>query len=288
MKQKALNALIYIISLLPYWFLYLVSDGLYYVLYYVIAYRKTIVFQNLENAFPEKTKAERLVIAKKFYRFFPDLFIESIKLKTITAEEVRKKMTLEDEDELTRHLASGKNVIGVTSHYANWELGIHRLSLITDFPTLIVYKPLNNKDIDTVYNNMRGRFGAEMVPMKQILRHIVKLRGQPNISILVADQTPLYSDSDYFINWLNQETLVYTGAERLSRMSKAPVVYCYIGRKPKRGQYFCRFVTLVEDPTGFAEHEITDLHNRFAEQLIRENPEYWLWSHNRWKRKRRK
>src|SRR5690606_14556199 len=135
MKQKALNALIYIISLLPYWFLYLVSDGLYYVLYYVVAYRKTIVFQNLENAFPEKTKAERLVIAKKFYRFFPDLFIESIKLKTITAEEVRKKMTLEDEDELTRHLGSGKNVIGVTSHYANWELGIHRLSLITDFPT---------------------------------------------------------------------------------------------------------------------------------------------------------
>ncbi|MDM1296630.1 lysophospholipid acyltransferase family protein [Sphingobacterium sp. N143] len=288
MKQKALNALIYIISLLPYWFLYLISDGLYYILYYIVGYRKSIVFQNLKNAFPEKTDKERLIIAKKFYRFFPDLLVESIKLKTITAATVKKKMTLENEEELTRHLAAGKNVIGVTSHYANWELGIHRLSLITSFPTLIVYKPLNNKDIDTVYNTMRSRFGAEMVPMKQILRHIVKLKGQPNVSMLVADQTPLYSDSDYFINWLNQETLVYTGAERLSRISKAPIVYCYIGRKPQRGQYFCKFVTLVEDPTEFAEHEITDLHNQFAEKLICETPEYWLWSHNRWKRKRRK
>jgi len=288
MKQKALNALIYIISLLPYWFLYLISDGLYYILYYIIEYRKNIVFQNLKNAFPEKTDKERLLIAKKFYRFFPDLIVESIKLKTITAKEVKKRMILENAEELTRHLEAGKNVIGVTSHYGNWELGIHRLSLITNFPTLIVYKPLNNKDIDKVYNGMRGRFGAEMVPMKQILRHIVKLKRQPNVSILVADQTPLYSDSDYFINWLNQETLVYTGAERLSRISKAPVVYCSINRKPKRGHYSCKFYTLLEEPSGFGEHEITDLHNQLAEQLIRETPEYWLWSHNRWKRKRRK
>ncbi len=288
MNQKAFISLIFIISLLHFWFLYLISDGLYYILYYIIGYRKNIVFQNLANAFPEKNEAERLAIAKKFYRFFPDLLVESIKLKTITANEVRKKMTLDNEEELTRHLDAGKNVIGVTSHYANWELGIHRLSLITNFPTLIVYKPLNNKDIDTVYNTMRSRFGAEMVPMKQILRHIVKLKGQPNVSILVADQTPLYSDSDYFINWLNQETLVYTGAERLSRISKAPIVYCHIGRKKKRGQYSCQFFTLVEDPSEFTEHEITDLHNRFAEQMIRKNPEYWLWSHNRWKRKRRK
>lgn len=287
MRQKALNAFIYILSLLPYWILYTVSNGLYYVLYYLVQYRKKIVFDNLKNAFPEKSDAERTAIAKKFYRFFPDLLIESIKLKTITAAEV-KKITLENVAELTRHLDAGRNVIGVTSHYANWELGIHRLSLITPDPVLIVYKPLNNKDIDVVYNAIRERFGAEMVPMKQILRHIVRLKGTPNVSMFVADQTPTYSDSDYFINWLNQETLVYTGAERIARISNAPVVYCHIGRKAQRGQYFCRFTTLVEDPTRYPEHEITDIHNKFAEEMIRQHPEFWLWTHRRWKRKRRK
>lgn len=287
MKQKSIAALLFITSLIPYWVLYIISDGLYYLLYYVFKYRKKVVFENLSNAFPEKTQDERTAIAKKFYRYFPDIFLEAIKMKTISAKEVFKRIEFLNQEEVDRHFEQGKGVIGVTAHYCNWELGVHRMSLMTDYPTLIIYKPLNNKAINEAYNDLRCRFGAIMVPMKQILRHILRLKNQPHMSMFVADQTPTYQDSDYFMEFLNQDTLVFTGTERIARLTKNPIVYCHIGRKEKRGHYFCKFTTLVEDPDQYAEHEITQLHNKFTEELIREKPEYWLWSHRRWKRKRR-
>ncbi|MCY4780483.1 lysophospholipid acyltransferase family protein [Sphingobacterium sp. UT-1RO-CII-1] len=288
MKQKLLSITLYIISLLPFWILYRFSDLAYLLLYYVIGYRKNVVYENLRNSFPEKSASEIKSIAKKFYRYFPDILIEAIKMKSMSAAQVKKRMELIDEDEIYRHLEKNKGVIGVTAHYGNWELGIHRLSLMTDAPVLIIYKPLNNKVVNNVFNELRSRFGALMIPMKQILRHVIRLKGKPHISMFVADQTPIYQDSDYFLNFLNQDTLVYTGTERIARLTKDPIVYCHIGRKQKRGHYFCKFTTLVEDPDVYEEHEITKLHNKFTEDIIRETPEYWLWSHKRWKRKRRK
>lgn len=288
MKQKIIAALLYSLSLLPFWFLYLVSDFLYLLLFYVFGYRKKVVLENLKNSFPEKTDAERALIAKKFYKFFPDLIIEAIKMMTIRRQTVLKRIELVNEEEVLKYFDQGRSVIAVTAHYANWELGIHRLSLMTDRPKLIIYKPLNNQAFNNVYNALRCRFGATMVPMKQILRHILKLKDTPHISVFVADQTPTYQDSDYFMDFLNQDTLVFTGTERIARITKAPIVYCHIGRKAKRGHYYCKFTTLVENPDEYAAHEITHLHNRFTEQMIREQPEYWLWSHRRWKRKRRK
>lgn len=288
MKIKLLSGILFCLSILPFWVLYALSDLFYYLLFYGIKYRKKVVLENLKNAFPEKTEEERFLIAKRFYRFFPDLVIEAVKMATISKKEVLKRMELIDADEVYRHFNAGKAVIGVTAHYANWELGIHRLSLMTTNPVLIIYKPLNNSAFNTLYNNIRSRFGAQMIPMKQILRAIVRLKKQPHISMFVADQTPVYQDSDYFLEFLNQETLVYTGTERIARMTHDPVVYCHIGRKEKRGYYYCKFTTLVEDVSLYAEHEITHLHNKFTEDIIKEKPEYWLWSHRRWKRKRRK
>lgn len=287
MRKKSIAALLYIFSLLPFWVLYSISDVLYLTLFYLVRYRRKVVFENLKNSFPEKSEVERHHIAKKFYRFFPDLIVEAIKMRTISREEVIKRIELLNEEEILRHLKNGKGVIGVTAHYGNWELGIHRLSLMTESPRLVIYKPLNDTDFNDVYNSLRSRFGAVMVPMKQILRHIVRLRNAPHISMFVADQTPTYQDSDYFMEFLNQDTLVYTGTERIARMTGNPVVYCHIGRKPKRGHYYCQFTTLVERPEEFRPHAITDLHNHFTEKMIREQPAYWLWSHRRWKRKRR-
>lgn len=288
MKQKLLSILLYIISLFPFWILYRIADIGYLLLYYVIGYRKKVVYENLRNSFPDKTNNEIKSIAKKFYRYFPDIFIEAIKMTSMSRKRIKKRMEVIDEQEIYRHLEANKGVIGITAHYANWELGIHTLSLMTEYPKLIIYKPLNNKTADDVYNNIRSRFGAIMVPMKQILRHIVRLKGQPYTSVFVADQTPTYQDSDYFLDFLNQDTLVYTGAERIARLTNNPVVFCHIGRKKKRGYYFCKFTTLVEDPSAYGEHEITKLHNKFTENIIKNEPEYWLWSHKRWKRKRRK
>ena len=290
MKERAIYSCIYLFSLLPYWVMYRISDLLYFILFYIVGYRKKVVYENLRNSFPEKSEAEIHVIAKKFYRYFPDIIVESIKLCSISQKQVRKRIELIDEQELFKHLDSGRFALGVTAHYANWELGIHRLSLMMGdrYPTLIVYKPLNNATFDRIYNKIRSRFGAKMIQMKQILRHIVRMKDIPHISIFVADQTPTYQDSDYFMEFLNQDTLVYTGVERISKMTNHPVVYCAIGRKKKRGRYFCKFTTLVENPEDFDDREITHLHNRFAEKIIEEQPEYWLWSHRRWKRKRRK
>ncbi|NGM63864.1 lysophospholipid acyltransferase family protein [Sphingobacterium sp. SGR-19] len=287
MKKKSIDVLLYMLSLLPFWVLYGISNVLYYLLFYIVQYRKRVVFDNLQNSFPEKSEQERYQLAKKFYRFFPDLVVEAIKMRTMSAAQVLESIELLNPEEVYRHFEQNKGVIGVTAHYGNWELGIYRLSLMTDKPRLVIYKPLNDKAFNEVYNGLRSRFGATMVPMKQILRHIVRMKDMPYISMFVADQTPTYQDSDYFMEFLNQETLVYTGTERIARLSKSPVVYCHIGRKKTRGRYFCKFTTLVENPGDYQEHEITQIHNRFTEQMIREQPEYWLWTHRRWKRKRR-
>lgn len=279
-----LSFFIYLLSLLPFRVLYALSDLGYVLLYHIIGYRKAVVFKNLRNAFPEKSEDERRQIARRFYRFLPDLLVEAIKMRSISADQVEKRMMMYQTEELERHFRAGKGVIAVTAHYGNWELGIHRISLFTEHPALIIYKPLNNKSFDTVYNGIRSRFGAVMVPMKLTLRKIIAYRHQPHISVFVADQTPGRSDSHYFINFLNQKTPVYTGVEKIARATGFPVVFCHIDRV-KRGHYCCKFTTLVEEPATVPVHGITDIHNKFTEDIIRSKPELWLWSHRRWKTK---
>lgn len=287
MTKNILSAALWLLSKLPFWLLYLISDILFVLIYYIFGYRKKVVYKNLRLSFPEKSEKEIHKIAKEFYKYLPDIFVETIKMISISKEEVIKRLEPLNPEEVYRHFNAGKSIVGVTAHYCNWELAIHGLSLMTDNPKLIIYKPLNNKGFDSIFNNIRSRFGATMVPMKQILRHIIKLKNTPHISMFVADQTPLYQDSDYFMTFLNQEALVYTGTERIARLTGNPVVFCEIRRKAKRGYYYCKFTTLVEDPKEYQEHEITQIHNQFTERIIREEPQYWLWSHNRWKRQRR-
>jgi len=287
MSKSILRYTFWSLSKLPFGLLYLLSDVLYVLIYHVFGYRKKIVFKNLINSFPEKKEEEIQLIAKKFYKKFPDLIVEAIKMASITEQEVIDRVELINTEEVYRHFDSGKGIICVTSHYSNWEWGIHRLSFMTDFPRLVIYKPLNNKDFDDVYNGIRTRFGATMVPMKQILRHIVRLRNSPYFSVFVADQTPVYQDSDYYLTFLNQDSLVYTGPERIAKMTNNPIVFCEIIPKEKRGYYYSKFTTLVEDPSAYEPFEITHIHNKYTEELIRRKPEYWLWTHNRWKRQRR-
>lgn len=287
MSKSILKFIFWSISILPFGILYLLSDALYILIYYIFGYRKKVVFKNLRNSFPDKTEAEIQLIGKKFYKKFPDLIVEAIKMATISEQQIKDRIELVNQDEIDRHLNNGKGIICVTSHYSNWEWGIHRLSFMTNFPRLVIYKPLNNKNFDDVYNGIRTRFGATMVPMKQILRHIARLRNKPYFSVFVADQTPVYQDSDYYLQFLNQETLVYTGPERIAKMTNNPIVFCEIIPKDRRGYYYAKFTTLVENPAEYADHEITHIHNKYTEELIQKKPEFWLWTHNRWKRQRR-
>ncbi len=274
---------IYLISLLPYRVIYLLSDLLYYLIYYVIRYRREVVRTNLSNAFPEKSGTERTAIEQKFYRFLADLIVESIKMRTMSLAQINKRMVVKNPEVIKDYMEAGRPVIGVAGHYANWEFAIYGVSILTSHPFFVVYKPLSNKSFETVYNKIRSRFGAILVPMKLILRQIIQYRNTPHLSIFVTDQTPVRQENNsHYIPFLNQPTLVFLGAEKMARMTNFPVVYFHIDRV-KRGHYTCTFTTLTDAPAELPAYEITRLHSRFLEDIIQQKPELWLWSHRRWK-----
>ncbi|OCX52696.1 lauroyl acyltransferase [Mucilaginibacter sp. PPCGB 2223] len=279
-----LLGLLYLISLLPFWLLYLISDVIFLLLYYVAKYRRKVVADNLRNAFPKKTPAERDRIEKQYFKYLADLLVESVKLLTISQAAVAKRITISNKEIITNAFANGKSVIGVLGHYGNWELGALRFSLLFDEPRVIVYKPLNNKFFDSVFTNMRSRFGATLVSMRQTMRKLVELKNKRSITVMVGDQTPGGPEVNYFTSFLNQPTAVFLGVEKLAKLTDSVVVFCDV-RVTKRGHYHCNFVQLFDQPKQTAEHEITDTHVQYLEQVIRQQPQYWLWSHRRWKHK---
>lgn len=282
--NKLSSILLSLLALLPLSVLYILSDGLYIILYYVVGYRLKVVTTNLENAFPEKSPEERKTITKKFYRYLADLIVEIIKMKNISKKDIAKRMFLENPEEILNYLNKGQSVLIVTAHYSNWEWGIPRLAIMSDSPALVIYKPLSNKHFEEVFNSMRTRFGGLMVSMRNTIRRMVEFKDQVHTSVFLGDQTPPRNGSDFFIDFLNQPTLIFKGIEKIAQKTNHPVVYCHIDRV-KRGYYHVVFTTLVANPKEAKENEITYIHSRFLEDIIRERPEHWLWSHKRWKHK---
>ncbi|QQL51117.1 lysophospholipid acyltransferase family protein [Mucilaginibacter ginkgonis] len=286
MIKKALASLVvfflYLLSLLPLAVLYVLSDVLYIVTYYLIGYRRKVVAENLKNSFPEKTEAELNTISKKYYRYLCDLMVETIKLLTMSQAEVTKRVDLYNTAFLEETLASGKSIICVNGHYGNWELGALRLGQITNHKRIIVYKPISNEAAESVFTRMRSRFGATLVPMKSILRTLVALKNEPTISVFVSDQTPVKEEAHYFTQFLNQPTAVFLGIEKLATTFNSTVVFADV-RVLKRGYYSCTFVPLFNEPKQTAQYEITNTHVHHLEEMIKREPQYWLWSHRRWK-----
>ena len=273
---------LYLLSLLPFWVLYGISDFLFLLVYYVLGYRRKVVRENLGNAFPEKSAEERLTIEGKFYRHLCDLIVETVKMFTISRADLIRRIEGEGSDVVLDAIARGKSVIGAVGHYGNWEIAGLRLSDALREPTLIVYKPLSNSVFDRGFLKMRSRFGARLIAMRDTMRVMMEYRRQPTFSVLVSDQTPPRSEANYFTEFLNQPTAVFLGLEKLARLIDAVVVFCDI-RKVKRGYYRCTMVPLFQEPRKTQLHEITEAHVRYLEKVIREEPEYWLWSHRRWK-----
>lgn len=273
---------LYLLSLFPFWFLYCLSDILFVILYYVIGYRRKVVQDNLSNAFPEKTTNERRDIERKYYRYLADLIMETIKMITISEKEVMRRMTPTNPGLMAEYLARDTHVIAVASHYCNWEMATLRFGLSTDKKRLIVYKPLTNAVFNDFFNRARSRFGSIMISMKQTLRKIAEYKKENFIIVLASDQTPVKDDANYFIDFLNQPTAVFLGIEKLAKMVNGIVVF-YKLELVKRGYYTFTFVPLVEQPKNTEPFEITGMHVRYLESMIIERPEYWLWSHRRWK-----
>lgn len=273
---------LYLVSLLPFWFLYLIADVLFVVIYYITGYRRKVVQQNLRNAFPEKSDEERCKIERDFFRYFADLIVEIIKGITLSERQINKRIKILNVNLINSYFEQGRNVIGAVGHYGNWEMSALSLGVITDKPRLIVYKPLSNKVFERFFIHVRSRFGATLVAMKNTLRKLSEVRRQISITVLVADQTPVRHEAQYYTTFLNQPTAVFLGVEKLAKMMDAVVVFCDI-KRVKRGYYTCTFVPLAEQPKQTAEYEVTELHVKYLENMIRQQPQYWLWTHRRWK-----
>jgi len=280
-----LFAFAWLVSLIPYWLLYRISDGLYYLIYYVVKYRKTTVFHNLRSSFPHKTDEEIHRIARAFYRHFSDFLLEAVKMISISPEKLNNRMKVKN-PEVFRDLAErNQNFALVTAHYNNWEMMIN-LPHHMVHRCMIIYRPLNNKVTDQLSLYMRGRFNNVMVPMENIFREGVKCRSEKRLFSIwfLADQRPP-RNSKFWTNFLNQDTPVYLGAEKIASKYDMAVVFFNV-QKIRRGYYCYTPELLFEHTTGLPEHVITESHVRRLEEIIRENPEYWIWSHRRWKHKK--
>ena len=274
--------IIYLISLLPFRLIYLIADGIYILLYYVTRYRRKVVDENLLNAFPEKSVKERETIRKEYYHFLADLMMESIKLLTISEKEVMKRVAVPNPELIKDAFNNGQSVIGILGHYGNWEMGALRFSQLFNEKRIIVYKPLSNNFFNNACIKMRSRFGATLIDMKSTVRKLIEYRNERTVTVLVGDQTPAKSEIQYFTKFLNQPTAVFLGAEKLAKLTNSVVVFCDI-RRIKRGYYKCSFVPMFGQPKTTADYEITNTHVDYLEKVIQNEPQYWLWSHRRWK-----
>ena len=273
------------ISLLPFPLLYGLSDFLYYVIYYGFGYRKKVVFQNLRNSFPEKTKGEHIEIAKKFYRHFCDLTLESLKVFTISEKEVNDRMVLKNPEVVDRFFDQGKSVIIAGGHYNNWELFAVAIDSMVKHQTIAIYKTLTSKYFDEKMQVTRGKYGLRMISAKLVKEVFESEKDNLTATIFGIDQSPPFADKCHWMTFLNQDTGVLFGAEKYAKDYDYPVVYCRIN-KEKRGYYSFEFEDVSDRPNQTKHGEIVEKVTRMLELDILKKPEFWLWSHKRWKHKR--
>ena len=274
--------LLYGISLLPMWFLYGFSDVLALLLYAVIRYRRSVVLGNLRIAFPEKTEAERLQIARKFYRNFTDSFIETIKLLSASPDYLQKHFIIDNPEVMEDFAREGRKIQLFLGHLFGWEVANVAMPLLTRFKFIVVYMPVGNKVFDRLSLRLRGRTGTVLLPATSMQRAILPYRNTVYALALVADQAPGGPENSYWLNLFGHPTAFIRGAERGSRVGDIPAVFARV-YKSGRGLYRSQLTTIADHPALLPEGELTLRYRDLLEAAIREQPATWLWSHKRWK-----
>ena len=275
---------IYCMSILPFWALYALSDCMYTIVFYVIGYRRKVVEQNLRNSFPEKTEAEIIELSKKYYRYMCDLILESLKKITINEKEALAHCSFKDKEIFQKYYDENRSVILLMGHYGNWEWAGSSFSLSNKHQLFVVYKTLSNPHFESLMCKTRTMFGTKLIKMENTLRDILNNKNNCSAYAFIADQTPSPQNA-YWTTFLNQDTPLFTGAEKLAKKLNFPVVFINIVRI-KRGYYEIKAEVLSENPKDTKENEITQAYIQRLEKEIIKMPETWLWSHRRWKHKR--
>ena len=273
------------LSLLPLSITYLFSDFLFYLNFYVVGYRKGVVIDNLTKSFPEKSKAEINAIARAFFQHFCDMIVEGIRVFSMPERELLQRAKLKNPELIKKYFDQGKSIIIIAGHYSNWELAATACDLQIPHQTIGIYKPLRNKFIDSKVQESRSRFGMQMLAIRGVRKNFEANKDKLTATIFASDQSPSNTRAAHWMTFLNQDTAVMTGAEKMAKAYNLPVIFGSVTR-PKRGYYEFEFTSLLDEPLNTEKGEITEIHTRFLEEKINDQAHYWLWTHKRWKHKR--
>jgi KDO2-lipid IV(A) lauroyltransferase len=274
-----------LLSRLPFPVLYALSDLLYVLSYYVFGYRKRVVMGNLDLAFPRKTTAEKKAIARQFYHNLADIIVETVKLLTISSQELGRRVTIANPQVLLGHLDRGQSIVVMTAHQGNWEWLLQGCALHLGYDVDAVYKPLRNKFSEKLMLAIRRRFGPLPVPMQQLARALVQRRPVVRIIAMVADQAPP-PEMAHWLNFFGHGTPFFTGAAKIAQRTAFPVLFTRMQRL-RRGYYQVHMAPIALPP--YPPHAVEDIIGRYAaavQAAIEERPAEWLWSHKRWKNRR--
>ena len=279
----------YLIALLPFWVLYLLSDLMFVLIYHVARYRRKVVHKNLVNSFPEKDVKEIKAIEREFYRHFGDYFVETIKLLRVSEKEIRKRMVFTNPEVVNDLSAEGKTCFMSMGHYANWEwVTSMGLQLLPEAEQGLIYKRLSSRAFDELFLEIRSLFRPRPIEMRSIYRTIIQNRKEGRVMVIgfLNDQRPRPHKDEHWVTFLNQETLTQTGMERIAAQSGYAVVYLDL-KKVKRGHYEGTYSLITKDASQEGQYFVTDMYTKKLEETIKRDPAYYLWTHNKWSRKRR-
>ena len=275
--------IIILFSKLPLRILYWLSDFIFVILYFVVGYRKKVVFQNLKNSFPEKSDSELKIIRKKFYHNFCDYLVETLKSFTITSHELRVRVQYLNQDIFHEAKAENKNVILLAGHIFNWEWFNAFATVVPQEKSFPVYRKVQSSFWEQKVKEIRNRFGNHALEAKEVIRHIFKNANDGNsVYMFVADQTPHVSEVTYGLNFLHQKTPAFVGYDKLSTRMDLAFVYCEM-KKVKRGYYQINSYRIEPDGEKFEEYEVVKKFHKMLETTINKRPDNYLWSHRRWK-----
>jgi KDO2-lipid IV(A) lauroyltransferase len=275
-----------VLSLIPFFIIYRMADFFAFILYRVIGYRKKIVRENIRKSFPEKSISELRKIEKEFYTYFCDYFFESLMLVYLSPERLTKRCVFKNPELLNQFYNNNRSVILISAHYGNFEMAL-MLPLFVKYKIFAIYKPQTNVGIDKYFIKSRERFGIEAVAMNSIAKRLYKSSQDniPTLTLTLSDQRPLRAQIKYWTTFLNQDAPIFTGAEKLS-VKYNLAVFFYDVTRISRGKYEVEFKLLVENPKETKEFEITEIHTRYLEKIIQNDPPIWFWGHRRWGHKK--
>ena len=276
----------FVLSIVPFWLLYLLSDVIFIFVYRIFKYRRVVVRGNLERSFPDKTIPEIIEIEKKFYHHFCDLAFESIKILSMSNPSITKRFKITNQDFIEELYDQKKSIIMYTSHYGNWEW-LSFLPLLIPYHVQTFYQKLSNNYFDQFMLMLRSNHGADGIESKQGYKSMVKLKQDKKMALtcIIGDQSPKKHSSKHWVNFLNQDTAFLVGADRIAEKLNQTVIFVSF-TKPSRGKYEITFIPMQRNEDKEKGETLIDQYAKLLEKNIHKTPELWLWSHRRWKRKR--